>query len=167
MFVDDDIAGVPAYAKELFRKLIPLGIKWVSQAGIGITKDDELLSLASRAGARCCSSGFESMDEATLKAAHKYQNNPRITRMRSRNCTSMISFSWRLLCWGSTRTAKTCSSGWTGMIRDSKADTINVNILYPYPGTEIRERLAQEGRVTSDDWTNYVYSRGQLICRRT
>jgi hypothetical protein len=44
------------------------------------------------------------------------------------------------------------------LIGESEADTINMNILYPYPGTEIRERLIKEGRVTGNDWSNYVYS---------
>jgi radical SAM superfamily enzyme YgiQ (UPF0313 family) len=45
-FVDDNIVGKPSYAKDLFRALIPLRIKWFSQASLIIVKDKELLSLA-------------------------------------------------------------------------------------------------------------------------
>ena len=158
MFVDDDVAGVPEYAKELFRKLIPLKIKWVSQAGIGITKDDELLSLARQSGCQFLFIGFESMDEVTLKAAHKYQNHPQqykdaIRKLHEHNIVLMAAF-----VLGLDEDSKEVFARVDKLIRESEADTINVNILYPYPGTEIRERLLKEARVTSDEWSNYVYS---------
>ncbi len=158
MFVDDDVAGVPQYAKELFRKLIPFKIKWVSQAGIGITKDEELLSLARQSGCQMLFVGFESMDEVTLKAAHKYQNHPQqykdaINKLHQYNIVLMAAF-----VLGLDEDNKEVFKRVDRLIRESGADTINVNILYPYPGTEIRERLRKEGRVTSDEWSNYVYS---------
>jgi len=158
MFVDDDVAGVPAYAKELFRKLIPLKIKWVSQAGIGITKDDELLSLARQSGCQMLFVGFESMDEVTLKAAHKYQNHPQlyhhaVKKLHEYHIVLMAAF-----VLGLDEDRPEVFQRMDRLIKESKADTINVNILYPYPGTEIRERLAREARITSNDWSNYVYS---------
>src|SRR3990167_3974591 len=46
-FVDDNIAGNPKYAKELFRKLAPLKIRWGSQASLTMTKDPEEIGRAS------------------------------------------------------------------------------------------------------------------------
>ncbi len=158
MFVDDDVAGVPQYAKELFRKLIPYKIKWVSQAGIGITRDDELLSLARQSGCQMLFVGFESMDEETLRAAHKYQNNPKQYRDAVRKLHEYDIVLMAAFVLGLDADSRDVFERMDRLIRESGADTINMNILYPYPGTEIRERLRKEGRITSDDWSNYVYS---------
>ncbi|HLE40857.1 MAG TPA: radical SAM protein [Nitrospirota bacterium] len=158
MFVDDDVAGVPRFAKELFEKLIPLKIKWVSQAGIGIAKDDELLSLARRSGCQFLFIGFETMDEKTLKAAHKYQNHPAqyrelIRKIHDQNIVLQAAF-----VLGLDEDRKEVFERIDRLFVESKADCINLNILYPYPGSDIRERLLKEGRITSNDWTNYVYA---------
>ena len=42
-FVDDNIVGDKEKAKELFRRLIPLKIKWVSQGSIDMLEDEELI----------------------------------------------------------------------------------------------------------------------------
>ena len=60
-FVDDNIVGKPSYAKEFFRALIPLNVKWFSQASLSVVKDRELLDLAQRSGCRGIFIGFESL----------------------------------------------------------------------------------------------------------
>ncbi len=158
MFVDDDVAGVPEYAKELFRKMVPLGVRWVSQAGIGIAKDDELLSLARESGCQFLFIGLESTDDTTLKAAHKYQNNPGLYKSLIRKIHDHHIVLMAAFVLGLDEDGKDVFDRIDRLIRESGADTINMNILYPYPGTEIRERLVREGRLTGDDWSNYVYS---------
>ena len=49
-FVDDNIAAHPRRAKELFRGLIPMKIRWGSQASITIAGDEELVALAAESG---------------------------------------------------------------------------------------------------------------------
>jgi len=46
MFLDDNIIGHPAYAKELFKAIKPLKIRWVGQASVSLlVGDDELMQL--------------------------------------------------------------------------------------------------------------------------
>ncbi|HEX9021381.1 MAG TPA: radical SAM protein [Nitrospirota bacterium] len=166
MFVDDDIAGVPEYARELFRKLIPLKISWVSQAGIGIAKDDELLDLAERSGCRFLFIGLETTDEQTLRAAHKYQNVPRqyrdlIRKIQDHHIVLQAGF-----VLGLDNDRKDIFQCVDRLAEESRVDSISLNILYPYPGTEIRERLLHEGRVTSDEWSNYVYAGVNYLPKR-
>ncbi|MFO7656360.1 MAG: cobalamin-dependent protein, partial [Bacteroidales bacterium] len=52
MFLDDNIIGQPRYAKELFKAIKPLKIKWVGQASISLVKDSELLQLAADSGCK-------------------------------------------------------------------------------------------------------------------
>lgn len=70
-FVDDNIASDLAEAKEFYRALIPLGIRWVSQASINAAHDEEFLDLITRSGCQGLLIGFESLDRATLQEMNK------------------------------------------------------------------------------------------------
>ena len=62
-FVDDNIGGAPRYAKELFRALTPLKIRWASFASLRMSEDPELLELAAKSGCTQLFVGFESLEE--------------------------------------------------------------------------------------------------------
>lgn len=38
----------------------------------------------------------------------------------------------------------------------SRIDAAQINILVPYPGTPLRERLEREGRIIERDWNKYL-----------
>src|SRR5258708_1920405 len=73
-FVDDNITSNLAQAKEFFRALIPLRIRWVSQSSINAAHDEEFLELLSRSGCQGVLIGFESLDPANLKDMNKSFN---------------------------------------------------------------------------------------------
>ena len=58
-------------AKELFRALIPEGIRWCSQCTVSIAEDPELLDLAARSGCFLLSIGFESIRQSNLDGINK------------------------------------------------------------------------------------------------
>ncbi len=60
-FVDDNIVADKEKAKELFRALIPLKVKWVSQGSIDMLADDELMRLMVKSGCMGNVIGFESI----------------------------------------------------------------------------------------------------------
>src|SRR5436305_12809586 len=76
LFLDDNPVARPEEAKELFRRLIPLRVQWVSQATINIARDPELLDLAARSGATVLSIGFASLSAEGLAAVGKGFNRP-------------------------------------------------------------------------------------------
>ena len=73
-FVDDNIWGDIKYAKELFKKMIPLKISWYAQ-GASLNLDDETLELAAQSGCICCFVGLESLIPENLKYLNKKQND--------------------------------------------------------------------------------------------
>ncbi len=76
LIVDDNVFLSHAYAHELFEALIPLRIKWGSQASLELAcRDKSLLRLAARAGCVSLFVGIESLDQDTLNAAHKRFNH--------------------------------------------------------------------------------------------
>ena len=74
-FVDDNIVADRSAAKELFRALIPLKLRWVSQAAIDMTEDRELMDLMARSGCLGHVIGFESLDPANA-ARHGQAGQP-------------------------------------------------------------------------------------------
>ncbi|MBF0299112.1 MAG: B12-binding domain-containing radical SAM protein [Oligoflexia bacterium] len=70
-FVDDNMISHVEEAKKLFKALIPLKIKWVSQASINMTYDDELMDLMKKSGCLGVLIGFESLNADNLKSMNK------------------------------------------------------------------------------------------------
>ncbi|MBP1721887.1 MAG: radical family protein [Deltaproteobacteria bacterium] len=70
-FVDDNIMGRPAYAKELFQKLAPLKRIWTSQGSLTMAKDTELLKMAAASGCYALFVGIESLTQDNLAAMNK------------------------------------------------------------------------------------------------
>jgi len=73
-FVDDNIVANKIKAKELFRQLIPLKIKWVSQASLDMLEDEELMRLMIKSGCLGHVIGFESIDLENLESMQKSIN---------------------------------------------------------------------------------------------
>jgi len=61
LVLDDNPIADVAYARELFRALIPLKMQWATQCTINIARNEELLDLAARSGLRTLTIGFESV----------------------------------------------------------------------------------------------------------
>jgi radical SAM superfamily enzyme YgiQ (UPF0313 family) len=155
-FVDDDIAGTPSNTKILLEKLIPLKTRWASQAGIGIAKDDELLSLAQRSGCKYLFVGFESVEEKSLEAVHKKQNKPSQYKELIRKIHDHGIVVQAAIVMGLDDDSNEVFQKIDSFLKEADVDIIQLNILYPYPGTKIRDRLQKEGRITSIDWSNYM-----------
>ena len=73
-FVDDNFLSNHEAAKLFLRELIPLRIRWVSQASIDMTGDPELMELLEDSGCLGNVIGFESLNPANLRAMRKAPN---------------------------------------------------------------------------------------------
>lgn len=151
-FVDDNIIADHARAKELLRALEPLGIRWVSQASVDQVRDPELMDLMAASGCLGNVIGFESLDPDNLSQMHKAQNLARfdgysdlLAALRSRHLQTWAAFllGYDHETWESAQA--TCE--WAIA---NKFTFAAFNILTPYPGTPLYERLKEEGRLLYD-----------------
>lgn len=155
IFVDDNIVGNPGYAKELFRALIPLKIKWVSQASVTIAKDDELLELAAASGCVDLFIGFESLSPASLAAVGKKINavdeyEDVIKKIHSHGIGIHGFFIFGL--------DDDDADSYEQAVRFAqrmRLESAQFDILTPYPGTAVHESLDKAGRILSRDWSQY------------
>jgi len=162
-FVDDNITSNMEQAKEFFRALIPLKVRWVSQSSINAAHDEEFLSLLVRSGCQGVLIGFESLNPANLKDMNKAFNTMRggfekaLANLRRHHI----------------RVYGTFIFGYDRDVPESFAETVNFakehalyiaafNHLTPFPGTPLYARLKAEGRLLYENWwldERYSYNR--------
>ncbi len=152
-FVDDNIVGDREKAKELFRALIPLKVRWVSQASIDMLEDKELMELMVRSGCLGNVIGFESIKEESIKGMGKGVNKTYV-HDRYKNAIEELR-SYGLQTWAAftvghdTDTAESIKETCEFAIK-SKFSFAAYNILMPYPGTPLYEELKSQNRLLYD-----------------
>ena len=158
IFLDDNIIGEPAYAKELFKAITPLKIKWVGQASISFVHDTELMKLAAKSG--CCALffGLESVSIAQLKKMRKSikdieKMGEAVKKIKGLGIHFHASF-----VFGFDDDTPAIFPDTLEFLRKNKINTATFNILTPYPGTAVYKRFKAEGRLLTDNWKYYDHS---------
>jgi len=154
-FVDDDMSGHPRYARELFRALIPLKKKWVTQTRIALLKDPELLELAAESGCIAVFVGLESVSQQTIRNMQKHQNivehYPRLIENAHRHGICVEGG----FVFGFDDDDASTFEHTLEFILNSQLDSININVLHPIPGTPIFSQLDRQGRMLSHRWADW------------
>jgi radical SAM superfamily enzyme YgiQ (UPF0313 family) len=168
LIVDDNLIGTRpehvARAKELFRALAAAGLRkeWMGQVTINFADDEELMTLAARAGCRGVFIGFESPSPEGLKELGKKFNSQgdrdfraSVRRIQRHRILVVGSFVIGLDIDGpgiGRRVATTASL--------YGVDTLNALFLTPLPGTRLWDRMKADDRVLLDrspeDWQHYT-----------
>lgn len=152
-FVDDNIAAVPRRAKELFKGLIPLGIRWGSQASITIARDEELVALAAESGCHFLFIGIETLSRRALAEAGKAQNrveeyHDALRLLRRHGIHVMGAF-----VFGFDSDDETVFSDTLGFAMRNRIQVAQFAHLVPYPGTRLYRELLEQGRVEEGFWS--------------
>jgi radical SAM superfamily enzyme YgiQ (UPF0313 family) len=151
-FVDDNIAANREALKELCRALIPMKIKWVSQASLDVTWDKELMSLMRESGCLGHVMGFESITPDSLREAGK---SPNLRQWSKYEEEIRILREYGLQTWAAFTlgydhdTLQTIEATAEFAIRRRFAFAA-FNILMPYPGTPFYRSLREQGRLLYD-----------------
>lgn len=151
-FVDDNFVSNPDAAKELLRALIPLKIRWVSQASIDHTRDPEMLRLFVESGCMGNVIGFESLHIENLRQMRKSANLTAFDRyadsiasLREHHLQTWAAFALGYDHDTVESILETCKWG-----IDNRFTFAAFNVLMPYPGTPFYDRLKAEGRLLYD-----------------
>lgn len=152
-FVDDNLTSNLSDAKAFYRALIPLGIKWVGQASIGVAHDDEMLELLVASGCQGVLIGFESLDEANLALMRKRFNTMRggyeaaLANLRRFGIRLYVTF---VVGYDADTEASVREA--VAFAEKHKFYIAAFNHLTPFPGTPLYTRLKKEGRLLYDAW---------------
>lgn len=152
-FVDDNVTSNMEQAKELFRALIPLKIRWVSQASITATHDDEFMELLEASGCQGVLIGFESLNPQNLKTMNKGFNTVKggfehaLAKLNQHKIRLYATF-----VFGYDEDTLDSFDQTVEFCIRHKIFMVAFNHLTPFPGTPLYERLEQEGRLLYDKW---------------
>ncbi len=152
-FVDDNITSNMTEAKDFFRELAKLKIRWVSQASINAAHDEEFLNLISRSGCQGLLVGFESLSQPTLRKMRKGFNTMQggyevaLANLRRHRIPLYATFIFGY----DDDTAETFDRA----VEFSKEHNFYIaafNHLTPFPGTPLYDRLRASGQLLYDAW---------------
>jgi radical SAM superfamily enzyme YgiQ (UPF0313 family) len=168
LVVDDNLIGTSrshiARSKELFRAMIRARLRkrWIAQVTINMADDEELLTLAAKAGCAGVFIGFESPTAEGLKEVGKKFN-----MVNGRDFAASVRRIQRhkILVAGSFIVGlDTDEPGIGRRIADAAmrygVDTLNTLFLTPLPGTRLWNEMKSQGRLAAnsfpEDWKYYT-----------
>jgi len=151
-FVDDNIFAAPQYARELFRALIALGLKWTGQGTLAAAKDRELLELAAESGCVAMCVGLESLSRKHLHSVRKTHNVVEDYPKHLKTYRDVgISVTATMIFGFDTEDASSFDESCDFLVRHRVPFT-HWFPLTPYPGTALLARLREEGGLKDDRW---------------
>lgn len=162
IFWDDNLAGDMAYAQALFRAITPYGKWWSSQASLQAGRDDEFLEAAARSGCKQLFLGLESLSQASLAEVHKGWNRVEdyaqvIDRIQAHGIAVQAG-----VVFGFDHDTPAIFKATLDFLEASGVQNATFNILTPFPGTPLFQRLEAEGRILTRDWSKYN-SRSEVV----
>jgi radical SAM superfamily enzyme YgiQ (UPF0313 family) len=157
MFVDDNIIQDREYARELFRAMVPMKKRWVSQCSLEIADDPELLRLARLAGCRGLFIGIETLSTDNLRALQKEFNDSscylqRLAAVRRAGIGVQAG-----IMVGMDADSPDVFERILRFLDAAKIDALQLNILTPLPGTPLFEDYRRAGRIIDTDWSHYDF----------
>ena len=155
-FWDDNLIGDINYAKELFIALKPLKKWWIAQVTSNIAADDQLLKLAADSGCIALYIGFESFNQKSLKDVNKFHNQVnKYEKIVKKIHNYGIAVSSGLIVGFDFDTENIFNDSIKSM-NSIGIDWVNANIIVPFQGTPLYDKLKEENRILTEN--KYYYN---------
>ena len=155
-FIDDNLTGHRDYAKELFRAMKPLHLKWSCLWTINTSRDEELLDLAKESGCNHVNIGIENVCQESISSIEKVQNpvaeyESLLGRLRQRGIFYSLNFMF-----GLDGDHQELFDETLAFLEKIKAPMAFFNVATPRRGTPMWDQLKAEGRVHNPDAEKYL-----------
>lgn len=137
--VDNSLAQDDEWEKELFRRIAPLGKRWISHP---IREKDEILDLAAEAGCWYVYQAIFNTSDVIRERVKKYKDRG-------------IGVEGTILL-GTDDQDEDSIKRLIDFLLEIDLDLAEFTILTPFPHTPIREKLLQEDRILHNDWRRYT-----------
>jgi radical SAM superfamily enzyme YgiQ (UPF0313 family) len=155
LFVDLSPVEDVAYAKALYRAMIPLKIRWVGLATTRLAEDAELLRLAAQSGCKGVLIGFESINQNTLNGTRKHfhqadKYSEYVKRLHDHGIGIQGCF-----VFGFDDEDESIFERTVEFVDKAKIDLPRYAVATPFPGTPLYKRLESQGRLLHRNWSLY------------
>ena len=156
---DPSLTVNPAYSRELFKELIRQKVHkgWVSNGNSNVLGkvDEEFLELAKKSGCVEWFVGFESVSQASLNGIKKTVNKVEDFKKTIKRLHKYGMAVQGGIIFGFDQDTPEIFDLTLEKMYEWELDAVEINILTPFPGTPLYDRLEREGRIVSKDWKRY------------
>jgi len=150
-FVDDNITGDPAYARDLFHEMIPLKIKWSGQFSLNHAANRKLMSLAAESGCQFLFTGIESLSQDNLRAVDKKWAKPEKFAEWIKMTHDVSIGIYGSFMFGFEGDNKDVFQQTLDFCEDNEIELALFSALFPIHGSQFYRRLQADGRIFETD----------------
>jgi len=156
IFCDASLTSDTEYTKELFKRMKGLKKKFSCCGNADVLGSNSgLLILAKKAGCIAWHIGFENFNQQTLDRIGKKTNivekyKDVVEKIHKNKMAVIGSF-----IIGFDEETKDSLSKYSKQIEKLELDTVELNILTPFPGTSLYLEMEKDGRIFTKDWFRY------------
>jgi hypothetical protein len=157
LFTDENVYTDRDWALALFQGMADQGLRrpYAVQASLNVADDDEMLAALKRSGCMTVLIGFESVSEESLRIMRKGVNlkigvdhyKEKIDRLHDQGLAVSGTF-----IFGNDGDQPDIFERTVEFVLDTGLDLAHFGLLTPYPGTDLYDRLAREGRLLYTDF---------------
>jgi radical SAM superfamily enzyme YgiQ (UPF0313 family) len=155
-FADDNFAVDMKRSTEIVDLMIARGFrnKWTAQVRTNVTHKPEFVAKMKKAGCKVVYVGFESINPQTLKDMNKAQTVEDIKRSIRVFHDNGINVHGMFIL-GNDADSREMFGTTARFSKETALDFVQYSVLTPLPGTEVFDKLTQEGRLLHRDWSYY------------
>lgn len=160
---DDNVTAKEDYAFGLFEIFKHHRVKWMAFSTVQIAKNEELLKKAQESGCISLFIGFESLlqenlDSISKRFVHTKELSELVKTIQGHRIGIHGSF-----IFGFDGDDPGVFKKTVEFVQKNNIELPTFSILTPFPGTPLRKRLEEEGRIFDHDWSHYDMSHAVFI----
>jgi len=161
-FLDASLTLDPEYSKNLFNEMKGLGKKFCCCGNTDVLgRDDEFLKLAKEAGCMIWYVGFETISQEIIdrlgKKTNKVEEYPVVVQ-KIHEYKMAVSGSF---IFGFDEETLDLYNRTHQAVNEWGVELLETNILTPFPGTSLFNKMEKEGRIITKNWVKY--NEGELV----
>ena len=155
-FYDDNFTANRPRIDELCDLMLKkkMDISWMAQVRSDLARDPDLIRKMVKCGLRWVFVGFESINDATLKAYHKAQSRSDIEKAIRTFHELGVRVHGMFMLGEDSETVENIHATVDFAI-ENDIDTVQFMIQTPLPGTQLFEKIVGEGRLLHTSWDYY------------
>jgi radical SAM superfamily enzyme YgiQ (UPF0313 family) len=154
-----NLVASPKKTLEIMENIKEFNLRWWSPCSVNILDHEELFKAVADSGCMVLQFGFDSISKETLKSMNKSFNIKRDYRALIKKCHDYgIDVSGSFIFGWDTDT-KDVFSETVDFVLDTDIDMPVYFPLTPFPGTDIYETYKAQGRILTEDWSQYNWNK--------
>lgn len=158
-FTNTNLIASPKKTMEIMNSIKEFNLKWWSPCSVNILDHEELIKAVADSGCMVLQFGFDSISKETLASMNKSFNIKRDYRELIKKCHDYgIEVSGSFIFGWDTDT-KDVFQNTVDFVLETDIDMPVFFPLTPFPGTDIYKEFKSQGRILSNDWSQYNWNK--------